>query len=83
MKSYTFAGIQRYSLFSPNHVGNDAAIFSAVAQYLEENGHRVNLYTEQEFLTNPLNEKFVFTMMRRSGSSSRKSYLGCSRGTSG
>ena len=64
MKSYTFAGIQRYSLFSPNHVGNDAAIFSAVAQYLEENGHRVNLYTEQEFLTNPLNEKFVFTMMR-------------------
>ena len=45
MKSYTFAGIQRYSLFSPNHVGNDAAIFSAVAQYLEENGHRVNLYT--------------------------------------
>ena len=35
MRSLIFAGIQRYSLFSPNHVGNDAAIFSAVAQYLK------------------------------------------------
>lgn len=68
MKSYTFAGIQRYSLFSPNHVGNDAAIFSAVSQYLEESGHRVNMYTEQEFLTNPLTEKVVFTMMRSKAS---------------
>ena len=50
MRSLIFAGIQRYSLFSPNHVGNDAAIFSAVAQYLKENGHQVNMYTEQEFL---------------------------------
>lgn len=51
MKSLTFAGIQRYSLFSPNHVGNDAAIFSAVGQFLKENGHEVAMYTEQEFLT--------------------------------
>lgn len=36
---------------------------SAVAQYLKENGHRVNLYTEQEFLTNPLDEN-LFSMMR-------------------
>lgn len=49
MKSYTFAGIQRYSLFSPNHVGNDAAIFSAVAQYLEENGHRVIYIPSRSF----------------------------------
>ncbi len=54
MKSLTIAGIQRYSLFSPNHVGNDAAVFSAVSQYLTENGHRVNMYTEQEFLTDAL-----------------------------
>lgn len=64
MKSLTFAGIQRYSLFSPNHVGNDAAIFSAVAQFLKENGHVVNMYTEQEFMANSLNETFVVTMMR-------------------
>ena len=65
MKPLTIAGIQRYSLFSPNHVGNDAAVFSAVGQYLTENGHKVNMYTEQEFLTDSLQgEKHVFTMMR-------------------
>ena len=69
MRSLIFAGIQRYSLFSPNHVGNDAAIFSAVAQYLKENGHQVNMYTEQEFLTNSLKgEKCIFTMMRSKAS---------------
>ena len=64
MKSITFAGIQRYTAFSPNHVGNDAAIFSEVANYLIENGHTVKMYTEQEFLTKSLSEKFAFTMMR-------------------
>ena len=69
MKSLTIAGIQRYSLFSPNHVGNDAAIFSAVGQYLTENGHRVKMYTEQEFLTDSLQgERHVFTMMRSKAS---------------
>lgn len=64
MKPLIFAGIQRYSLFSPNHVGNDSAIFSGVAQYLKEAGHQVNMYTEQEFLMNSVNEKVLFTMMR-------------------
>ncbi|MEG1563132.1 MAG: hypothetical protein RR365_05315 [Bacteroides sp.] len=64
MNVLTFAGIQRSSLFSPNHVGNDAAIFSATVQYLTDAGHTVNIYTEQEFLAAPLQEKFVFTMMR-------------------
>ncbi len=65
MRALTIAGVQRYSLFSPNHVGNDSAVFSAVAQYLKENGHNVNMYTEQEFLTDSLRgEKHIFTMMR-------------------
>lgn len=67
MESLIFAGIQRYSLFSPNHVGNDAAIFSAATNYLIEAGHQVNMYTEQEFLVNSPQEKFVFTMMRSKG----------------
>lgn len=62
-----FAGIQRYTLFSPNHVGNDASIFSAVAKHLTEAGHSVNLYTEQHFLSAPLKERYVFTMMRSKG----------------
>ncbi|WP_042367639.1 hypothetical protein [Bacteroides neonati] len=64
MKPITFAGIQRYTLFSPNHVGNDSAIFMAVGHYLMEAGHQVNYYTEQEFLAHSLSERFVFTMMR-------------------
>ena len=64
MKSITFAGIQRYTIFSPNHVGNDASIFSEVAQFLMEKGHKVMMYTEQEFLTKSLPEKYIFTMMR-------------------
>lgn len=65
MRALTIAGVQRYSLFSPNHVGNDSAVFSAVARYLKENGHSVNIYTEQEFLTDSLQgERHIFTMMR-------------------
>jgi len=60
----TIAGIQRYSLFSPNHVGNDAAIFTATADLLRDAGFKVNIYTEQEFLANDLDEKYVFTMLR-------------------
>ncbi len=64
MTSKIFAGIQRFTLFSPNHVGNDASIFAAVAKHLTNAGHTVNMYTEQNFLTTPLKEKYVFTMMR-------------------
>lgn len=64
MKSLTFAAIQRYSIFSPNHVGNDAAIFNDVAAFLVENGHKINFYSEQNFLTDSISENHVFTMLR-------------------
>ncbi len=64
MQPVEIAGIQRASLFSPNHVGNDAAIFMVVADYLKEKGYRVNTYTESGFLTHGLRERFVFTMLR-------------------
>jgi hypothetical protein len=64
MKRPTRAGIPRNILFSPNHIGNDAAIFSVTADLLQEAGFRVNLYTEQEFLEQSLHEKFIFTMLR-------------------
>ncbi|KAA6328043.1 hypothetical protein EZS27_023022 [termite gut metagenome] len=58
------AGIPRNTLFSPNHIGNDAAIFSAVSSLLSEAGFQINIYTEQEFLVKPLQERFIFTMLR-------------------
>lgn len=58
------AGVTRHTLFSPNHIGNDAAIFSAVAHLLNDAGFEVNYYTEQEFLVNDISEQVVFTMLR-------------------
>jgi hypothetical protein len=64
MKHPILAGIPRNTLFSPNHIGNDAAIFSAVTNILQEAGFKVNIYTEQEFLAGPLQEEVIFTMLR-------------------
>jgi len=64
MSKHTFYGIQRHMLFSPNHIGNDAAIFNAVADYLRSRGHAVTLYTEQDFLKAKLNDGVVFDMVR-------------------
>jgi len=64
MKSITIAGVKRHTLFSPNHIGNDAAIFSAVINLLVDAGFIVNQYTEQEFLVNPITENAIFTMLR-------------------
>lgn len=58
------AGVRRHTLFSPNHIGNDAAIFSAVVDLLSEAGFVVNQYTEQEFLANDVAEDVIFTMLR-------------------
>ena len=57
-------GIQRASVFSPNHIGNDAAIFTGVAGYIRENGHIVTILSEQEFLSAPTNPDRIFTMLR-------------------
>lgn len=64
MKLVSIAGIQRATVYSPNHVGNDAAIFSATARWLEKAGYQVNMYTEQEFLSNGIEEKVAMTMLR-------------------
>ena len=34
MEEMTIAGIRRGNRFSPNHIGNDAAIFSLTAEHL-------------------------------------------------
>lgn len=64
MKAITIAGIKRHTLFSPNHVGNDAAIFSTVSRLLAKVGYTVNEYSEHEFLTDSVSEDVVFTMLR-------------------
>lgn len=64
MNRQTVTGIQRASVFSPNHIGNDAAIFTGTADYLREQGYPVTVLTEQEMLALPENPQRVFTMLR-------------------
>ena len=58
-----FAGIRRGDRFSPNHIGNDSAIFNLTALHLKDKGYQVNDYAENE-LTESLQEKLIFSMGR-------------------
>jgi hypothetical protein len=71
MTNKQFTGIQRASVFSPNHIGNDAAIFSGVAGYITEKGYDVSVISELEFLSGTIMPERVFTMMRNRSSIKR------------
>jgi len=64
MPKPTITGIRRSSIFSPNHIGNDAAIFDGVATFIQEKGYPVLIQTEQEFLSSTENPQFAFAMLR-------------------
>ena len=64
MTENTIAGIRRGNQFSPNHIGNDAAIFSLTADALRKMGYKVNEYTEADLLTKDIREDFLFNMVR-------------------
>lgn len=59
------AGIKRSLQFSPNHTGNDGAIFKLASEELIKLGCTVNEYTENEFLhMGEVKEDNIFTMAR-------------------
>jgi hypothetical protein len=64
MKKRTIAGIRRGNQFSPNHIGNDAAIFLLTVQHLRSKGCIVNEYVESDLQTKELQEDLVFNMVR-------------------
>ena len=49
MAEIEIAGIMRAGAYSPNHIGNDAAIFNATAEHLRKRGYIVNIYSEDRF----------------------------------
>ena len=63
----TIAGIRRGNQFSPNHIGNDAAIFSLTAEHLGKLGCQVNEYIESDLLLQDLKEKAIFKYGPRIG----------------
>jgi len=54
MNEVKIAGIMRAGVFSPNHIGNDAAVFNAVVEQLRKRGMTVNIYNERNSLTQVL-----------------------------
>ena len=64
MSKLTIAGIRRENQFSPNHIGNDAAIFSLTAQYLRDLGCEVNEYIESDLIVRNFEETAIFNMVR-------------------
>ena len=64
MSKITLAGIRRGNQFSPNHIGNDAAIFSLTAEHLRKMGCAVNEYIESDLLLSDPRERGIFNMVR-------------------
>lgn len=64
MELLKITGVSRGSEFSPNHIGNDAAIFNKVVEELEKLGCEVRTYTEKEFVTADVEAAVVFDMAR-------------------
>lgn len=68
MAEIRIAGVMRAGAFSPNHIGNDAAIFNLTAEALRKRGAIVNVYSEEEFRTADIEEPVVMDMCRETES---------------
>ena len=64
----TIAGIRRGNQYSPNHIGNDAAIFNLTAGHLRQCGYEVKEYSEVELLDADIKEPVIFNMVRDTAS---------------
>ena len=63
-KNIKIAGVKRDTRFSPNHIDNDALIFSLTANCLRLRGYEVTEYTESEFVASEIAESVIFNMAR-------------------
>ena len=64
MAEIKIAGVMRSGVFSPNHIGNDAAIFNLVADQLRKRGCEVNIYSEEQFASSGVAEDIIVDMCR-------------------
>lgn len=68
MAEIKIAGVMRAGAYSPNHIGNDAAIFNAAADQLRKRGCDVKVYSEEQFQTSEITEHVVLNMCREQDS---------------
>ena len=58
----------RAGAYSPNHIGNDAAIFNAAADQLRKRGCEVSVYSDEQFRNSDIEEDIVLNMCREQDS---------------
>ncbi len=72
MAEITIAGVMRAGAYSPNHIGNDTAIFNATAEELRKRGCLVNVYSEEQFNAGQTaDERYIMAMCREQDSIKR------------
>ncbi len=71
MAEIEIAGIMRAGAYSPNHIGNDAAIFNATAEQLRKRGCTVTIYSEEQFNSGKVTELIILNMCREQASIKR------------
>ena len=64
MQEINIIGVSRGSEYSPNHVGNDAAIFNKVVEELRRLGCKVHACTEKEYVASDVEGDVIFDMAR-------------------
>jgi len=64
MADIKIAAIMRAGAYSPNHIGNDAAILNAVTEQLRKRGCEVNIYSEEQFINGNVTEEIIVNMCR-------------------
>ena len=71
MAGVKVAGVMRAGVFSPNHVGNDTAIFNEVVARLNKRGCEVRVMSEAEFAEADVQEEVIVNMCRETRSVER------------
>lgn len=64
MAEIKIAGVMRAGAYSPNHIGNDAAIFNAVADQLRRKGCEVEVMSEEQFIASTPSQEIIMDMCR-------------------
>lgn len=64
MSKIKIAAISRAGEFSPNHIGNDAAILQGVVDQLRRRGCEVLQYNEEQFLNSTIEAATILNMCR-------------------
>lgn len=75
MADIKIAGVMRAGAYSPNHIGNDAAIFNAVADQLRKRGCEVRIYNEEQFQRENISEDIILNMCREKASIEKLMHL--------